>query len=573
LLSGADRPQTAALLTGGQSDTPTALTTDLSALRQRATEVPLTYQPVSLPALLEKACGILNAPSRPQRWIYLFSDLQRGSWPLAEGFRAEGLCVAVVDVGFAPVENVGITQLEVVGRPVLGETLVLQAMLLNASPQPRVVTATLRSNRADSATVIRRTLGPAGSGEEEAKIIFPLLAQEVGLWEGEVSLDPPDELSQDNLRRFALEIRPPLQARVIGEGEEVRWLSWALQPFEQADFPWPIAVRSAALNTLEAQELSSVEALFFCDVPRFDPLIAAEVAAFVRSGGTAIFLPGSRCDWEQCNTLFGPESEWPLLPAEFDAPVQEPMEAFANQRHPWLSGLYEQESDWPTIRLLQYYPLIPVSSSAETLLRSEQGSPLAMTGRYGEGRVVVFGFSPDTSWSNFPASDLFLPMMAKIALANVTDRPRSSYLAGSSVPIYLPPAASGEVAVTLPGGSVVMVPLRSTSQGPAATFTQTPMPGLYSWTLRSDPNLSGAFAVNAAGEESDLVSIPAETVKQWLIAAGAERVYVDTRLSGVQEQIQRDIRGRNWWDVLLACAIVLFLLEAILANRISARTE
>jgi hypothetical protein len=46
-----------------------------------------------------------------------------------------------------------------------------------------------------------------------------------------------------------------------------------------------------------------------------------------------------------------------------------------------------------------------------------------------------------------------------------------------------------------------------------------------------------------------------------------QRVYVAATLAEVNALASAQSTGRNWWDVLLAATILVFVFEAVIANR------
>jgi len=51
------------------------------------------------------------------------------------------------------------------------------------------------------------------------------------------------------------------------------------------------------------------------------------------------------------------------------------------------------------------------------------------------------------------------------------------------------------------------------------------------------------------------------------------RVYVAPTLAEVNALASAESQGRNWWDLLLAATILIFVFEAVIANRRSGGAE
>ena len=59
----------------------------------------------------------------------------------------------------------------------------------------------------------------------------------------------------------------------------------------------------------------------------------------------------------------------------------------------------------------------------------------------------------------------------------------------------------------------------------------------------------------------------AATFQRALRGRGLQRVYVGATLSDAHAAAAEQSQGRNWWDLLLAVAILVFVFEAVVANR------
>ena len=145
-----------------------------------------------------------------------------------------------------------------------------------------------------------------------------------------------------------------------------------------------------------------------------------------------------------------------------------------------------------------------------------------------------------------------------------------------------PPGAtpgSTAVHVTVPARDadgktrLASLPVRRTDEGDLVTFTDTAVTGVYRWKLvlpgvgPDDKLPAGTFCVNPHGAECNLEAIGADEFKASLRELGCRRVYVASTVEGVNKAASADAEGRNWWDLLLMLAVLVLVVEAVVANR------
>ncbi|HUU59741.1 MAG TPA: BatA domain-containing protein [Phycisphaerae bacterium] len=616
LLQGADRPALAALLTTNGGFVSQKLTGEaagtgetggLAMLRQEIEKTRLGYGRAPLHNRVRAAVEMLRDQTIPQKSIFLFSDLQRisaedllRSRDLAE---SEDIHLLVVHTGGARVNNVGIAKLEISGQRIVDQVLTLTATLVNSSPTDRVVDVALRVNGGLVGQKVRQSLAAAGREGSSANVRFHHVFSQAGTATGEVVVEQPDDLVQDNVRAFSLEIGGRIRALVVrgppGDpttpyllGPDAA-LRLALAPYSDESRPWSITPETVEADQFSSTSLNGVDVVFLCDVPSFTSEQAASIAEFAAGGGLVVFFLGPNVDPENYNQRFVQEiaAEGGLLPGRLQKPVGEVgptagavPTAFVDREHEYFKGLYETLEDYLSLIVQRYYTLKLSARGARTLIELENGDPLLLVKPFGDrrGRVVLCTTAASRLWSNLPMTGLFLPAVTRMSLSARQKTARDdNFLAGAPVPLYpeLPPGTAGKVTldVFLPPeddekSDVVTVPAARTAGGHKAEFTRTSRPGIYHWKASapgtdSGKEVSGAFAVHPDGGESDLASYAPDTFAIAMANRGIPRVYVGPTVADASAAASTVAKGRNWWDVLLVFAILLLVAESVVANR------
>ncbi len=610
LLSGDDRPSVAALLTTGAGFNSTSLSGGMEELRAQVTRTRIGYGPAALAQRFASAAKMLEADSSPRKAIYLFSDMQRTSFEqiaaLTDISAGRDIHLLVVDTSRGEVSNVGISDLQIAGQRVVDAVLEFTATLVNSSPTDKTVDVAFKVDGSAEAPRVRKTLRPAGLDGSSANVRFHHRFSRAGEVSGRVVLETSDDLAADNVRIFSLDIAGRVRAAVVrGEADTggpmspSSMLCMALDPYGREDRPWPI--RSAVIESPQfgSKDLDEADIAFFCEVPRLTAAQAKGIEQFTRHGGTSVFFLGPDVDAASYNEMLVQQipSEGGLLPGRLEKAVGDVGPGAASVAlaavdvaHPFFAGLYDSQADYLMVLVQRYYRISPSSNPGKCVVRLANGDPLVLVKSFGAGRVVLCTTTCGPGWSNLPITGLFLPMVARMSLAARRElNADPMYLAGAQVTIRPPltgqdaPGAGEKlfVNVTPPPEAgtaprVANLPLRPTGQGPSATFADTDEVGSYRWKVSREAAgaaPSGSFAVNPYGPETQIEPIRAPDFARAMKARQFSRVYVAPTLAEVNALASAESQGRNWWDLLLAATILIFVFEAVIANRRSGGAE
>lgn len=612
LLSGENKPTLAALIDTNGGHVSNELTADLEPLREQVNKTVIGAGVAEMLPHVQSAIDMLEKTNEPQKAIYVFSDLQLLSFEqlvtAADLSRAKDIHLLIIDTARTEVDNVGITGLEIAGQRVVDSTLEFSATITNSSTRDKTVDVGLRVAGQSLGAKISKSLSRAGEAGSSAVVKFRHRFANPGPVGGEVYIEQGDQLSQDNVRRFSLSIGGRVKVLVVRgysdptdspSMDPAMALLAALEPYAGAADapPWPIKATVIEGDKFASTSLAGVDAVFFCEMPAFTAEQAKALAEFVRDGRMACFFLGPNCNAKNYNEMFfldEMKSEGGLLPVHVGEGVGEvglEAEAFTvdwvDTAHEYFKGLLENMADYLTMQVQRYYKFIATPTPGQTLVRLSNGDPLAVTKRYGRGRVLCFASTCSPRWGSLYVAPVFLPMVHRASLmARVSQRGDDMYIAGARA-IIRPDRVPGGTEpilmnVTLPldaptPGATVTVSVQRTNEGPMAFFTQTTALGTYTWKL-SAANLtedipSGQFVVNPDGRESNLLSYTPDAFRGAMNRKGLARVYVGQTLQATNEAASLDAQGRNWWDVAAICAILFLVLEALVANRSRVKSE
>jgi hypothetical protein len=323
---------------------------------------------------------------------------------------------------------------------------------------------------------------------------------------------------------------------------------------------------------LSAAPLDSYQVVILCNVSALPDAVVAKLQNFVRSGGGLLIFSGDRLQMDNYNLKLV-QSSLPLLPAQIREKKLGP-EAAGDRvakldlTHPALQGISDallQES----LKSARFWGYSLASASGKSaLITLDNGAPLLLEQKVGNGRVLFMATSADRDWNDLPVKTAFLPLIQSL----------TNYLAGgkrgsldSGIPvgspkeILLPPSAVGKtLSITKPGKEVMEVPLVAEKERAAATIEQNDRAGIYRLNLPAagDQGISPprAYAVNPPFLESRLAEISERELQDKLKPIRVEVVPVDA--------LQQGGKRMDLALPLLVVLIVTLLLEGWVAQRI-----
>ncbi len=601
LLGGDDKPTLAGVIITNSPDSSREMTTSIEDLRRKILQVRPTCGEAPLDAAAARAMDMLRGEHVGKKSIYIFSDMQRSSFQrLIEAGDLAGdknIHLFIINTSGRETRDVGISSLKISGRPVADSLLTFEAELVNSSPTDQTVDILLRSDGDEK--IIRRakkTLSASGGKASKAAVSFRHRFRETATVTGEVLLENPDALAEDNVRRFCLTIGPRAEAVIVhGDGDyaATRPLRIGLEPFTDPQTPWPINMRTVAIGELDGGQLARADIVFLCDVPAFTAEQAGDIVSFASGGGTVVFFLGPAVSRENYNQRFMQEvtEGGGLLPGRLAEATGEvgptapavPLE-WVDMEHPYFAGLFADMNKYLLVLTQRYFRLEQSPVAPHVLMRLANGDPLLVTKNFGRGKVVLCTTAMSQNWANLRAEGavVIMPVMQRAALMSAgrnADAKQLAYQAAAQVTLALKPDLPDDavLTVTLPENSpgeqrVVPTAIQQNGDGAAAVFTDTQTPGEYRWRVvsPSDPDKSldeGAFVVNPAGDEADLAQITPDELLAALRRAGMEHVYIAGSLADAHAAAAETARGRNWWDILLAAALLVLVAESVIANR------
>ncbi|HUS90829.1 MAG TPA: BatA domain-containing protein [Phycisphaerae bacterium] len=534
---------------------------------------------------LEQAATLIDEVRAPAKECYLVSDSQDLSWrqvsekarkTMGEISAAGRLYYLNVATGTA--ENLAVTDFQMVSGAA------------RAGSMARYV-ATVRNSGRRAARNVPVTLTVAGKTADrrvvdavqpDQSVPVPLYAKfdTAGNVTVQVALEH-DAVLVDNLRYAAADVRQQVRVLLVDgdpgrgsdEGETI-YLVRALVPDPSKASQASLRLRRVAYVELPLQRLGDFDVVVLANVPDVHDAQVEALYNFVRLGGGLIVFLGDKINGRLLNTRFR-VGDVPLLPAELGLPLA----AARDEEVGW--PVEVTDPDHPLGRMLARLPrellaearvraLIrcrPAERARTILSAAGADEPLLIEGTLGRGRVVLYTSSADRDWGSVAINPAYLILLHE-AIGHLTRRSHErQFTVGEPLAVAVPPQVEArQFTLTSPEGD--SSPIQATeADGQRVAHCGLPdAPGFYrlQYDLKADPLM---MAVNVDPTESDVRTLPPDSLSEAFASLPM------TVLGGgdVFAEVKQARRGLELWRTFMLAALIVLLLEALLAKVFTSR--
>jgi hypothetical protein len=334
---------------------------------------------------------------------------------------------------------------------------------------------------------------------------------------------------------------------------------------------------------LLTEPLQNYAAVIAVNLPAPERDTAERLVQYVERGGNLIWTCGDNIYAEEYNRL---NDEWnnKLLPLPIlsqQAPeVDSGKDAwnidFMDGNYPAFRNLVNPRDLYTRVLVYRRIPFDMSKGAAPILASLDDGMPLLVQRRVGNGSVTFLGTGVHVSWTNFPIRPIFVPMMNQLIfqLAGV-EQTRLQTVAGQPLTFtFKEDERPQTVEIIPPSGEVLRRELKKGTDAKIGTtfvFEDTNQVGVY--TLRPLGTARAVqipFSVNIDGDELDSSGLTEEDCK--IRFAGTPYVFAQAgdEIDSTFDQLKR---GTSLWDMFLWIVLIVLVCEAFISNRFSQRKE
>ncbi|MCB1090669.1 MAG: hypothetical protein KDL87_04010, partial [Verrucomicrobiae bacterium] len=357
------------------------------------------------------------------------------------------------------IRNLAVTRVEFSRKIVGTDRPVEIAVTVENTGDESVTPESLELRTSDGGRHRDTALGQMAPGAKQT-ITFTHQFSEPGAQTVKALLSVEDEIPQDNAGDAALNIADSLKVLIVDGRPSGRFLTRASTFPALALAPSSLTLdpslapntsgaaiqgnddydpeRDEALDPVRflvepvivgAPELASMpdfdafDTIVLADVPRLSTESATELIEYVEGGGGLLIAPGQKVQADFYNGWKTVDGK-PFLPAmlgnspKFATGEETITPSAQTLSHPAFGKISgANRTDFATVQLHSWWPLqVPEAIAAETAVgaRLNTGEPLLAGRRVGAGQVLLLGATLDTTMSNLPTRQSFLPFIHEL---------------------------------------------------------------------------------------------------------------------------------------------------------------
>lgn len=390
----------------------------------------------------------------------------------------------------------------------------------------------------DGKTLTTRDVAVPANGR--AQVEFLSFDVPYGAHRGEIRIEPHDNLPNDDSFPFSIERSDPRKVLFLYAGNRPEQAFYYKSAMESAG-DTGLFVQPEPVELASRDDFTKFAYLVLDDIGDPGDQLSRALDDYVRRGGSILIALGSKTQ------NYG---RIPLLTDRFTNRADTQGAGFVDARHPALSGT-------ATLANVQFSesPLLSPRPGARIVAKLADGSPLLIEQPVGEGRVLVFASSLDNSLTDFPLHAVFVPFVAQTGryLAG-EEETLSNLVAGTPVPLRRTRDEATAADVIGPGEKHEL----SLNQASRALTFDLIHDGFYEIQRAGGRHL--LFAVHADRRESNLTTVPAETLALW-------RNTGNTPVEAQPGTVERQTQPWSLWRYALLLVLAAALTESMFASR------
>ncbi len=564
VVSFASRPEVIA----GLEPPEDAATTSLQRARTAINGIEPTQEKTNYLTAMQRAQEMLLQTADEENvslTVHIISDFQKMGMPQrAEGWKlSPRVQFNPVEIGEGPAPNVSIQD--------LGLTIDSQGRLRLRAKVKNWVDATTRACNVALVTggepAASQTVDvPPGNA---ARVMFELPAQQTRQVFGWLQLDS-DALNVDNRRYFSWSAPPKVRTLVLGApNTDERWpgawlIGKALPGGPNA--PWIVDTCTQADLDAKLGVPNPPRLIIAADLDGLTADTATRLLEFVEGGGRLLLLLDAQLKPDTANTLLlqnlGVASDGFMY--NDLSPYRYSVLEWVDLNHPiFMPFRGAQFNNFTQIKFYNHHKLRITDEGRVTPLarfgsaRTLESPPAMTESALGEGRIIVWSFGADLTWSDLPKSPRFVPLLHE-TLAHLADlnEVRNEWTVGDNVLEDTAATISGELKP-----DATAAPAAWTEDGRLTGA------GLVAWSDEPEPDR--IEAVNVDADESDGTRISTGEFELRLCAApDLRRVAGVARTPEEAELLQTD-EGQEFGHFLIVALLLSLLLETAYTRYLS----
>ncbi|MDD4870378.1 MAG: BatA domain-containing protein [Kiritimatiellae bacterium] len=402
----------------------------------------------------------------------------------------------------------------------------------------------------------------------EAEELFALPQLRPGKHSARIQ-SPSDNLPIDNNFYYTIRVKEKLPTLCVGTQNDAFFVMKALNP--SGDSNATINVKQITPDQLPSETLAAYSCIFLCNAIPLAGQDLVVIEQYVRSGGLLVIMPGDKATIEDYKA-------WSVLPGKPAATIDLPLELkkkmlrWEKPQHALLRNLQLLPGSAPVVTITRQlkWAKDTLNEGEESIISAGAEDPFLMHRPVGNGATLLFSVAGDRSWSSFPLSPFFLPLMHQVVQFGAGIRGEAPYiLAGKNLSLtdILPEANQNS---TIQNPNKENVPIRTAIvENKTSLYVESMQsPGIYMLAPQNGDPAPG-LAVNIDRIESNLAVVKREDIPKKI---GTKMIYTAENKEELAKQLKDYRVGQTMGEQFLWLLLLLSIAEVFYANRLAKAT-
>ena len=547
-------------------------TTNIDMLVDAINKIQLSSETTHYASALELTDAIITESVFSSTEVVLLSDFQRNGWDGSEEiWLSEGVMLTPIDLGMKDPTNFAITKVTFTSHEIQRRNGIKAFARVSYEAPKGNPSKTISVSMEINSRLIQSTsvdIFPNTS----AVVSFDSFSLPEGSSRGTVRLGE-DMLVTDNVFHFVIRPRQKLSVLILdGSQGESFYLERALSVGEQPTF----RVERVNNENFSSTELYGRSVVILNGIRLLNNSDGELLKDFVVKGGGLLIILNEQEDKNELQS-----HSWGLLPQQIGLMAERSLSGSGRLEYlDYQSPVFEMFSspyagDFSVAKFFRY---ITFEETAEdrVLARFDDGTAALVEKSIGEGRVLIWTSSLDTSDNDLALQPVFLPFVHQLVEHTATSKVPDSwytvsetadlnhYLENSGiVPDISANGIEQDIVVLSPSGARSLVPMTK-----KRTLLSIGEQGFYEIRLQGVKTpvvQSTSIAVNLDVMESDLsVMDPEELVASVSFGDRGGLKFIDSNLTGAEKENRKEF----WWYLLVG-VFLLLVAETAMSNRLT----
>ncbi len=514
-----------------------------------------------LSAVQVARAALLREQTGREQELYIFTDGQAVAWREQEGGADDAEAAATKNLSYyltvlGPPTPVNLSPVSLEMKPLL--------LAPDAPARLRVRTEHHGPDResilrlvVDEEEIGRRPLRLSADAPAEAEFTLP--PRPPGVYPARVET-PQDALAFDDTFHFLVRVRDRLPVLCVGTQQDTIYLMTALRTAMSAGAG--LEPERIDVTALADYPLHQAAAVFLCNALPLAGQTLAPLEDYVQAGGLVVVFPGAQAtaaDYEAWTTL--PLQE--ITIKDLARLERASTLSWSGMDDHGLMRRFQRGLAAPRLSINRHLAGTALAENARVLISQGPQTPFLLERDVGKGKLLLFTVAADRTWSDFPLSPFYLPLLAQLVEYSAgigTAAP--FYWAANSLPLdEIVPGATRETALFNPANK--RVPISSAVIEGIAELRAENLdePGIY-----RAADQTATLAINVPRTESDLAPLSDKELEEIL---DADPVYLARDEETLLRLVEDNNVGRTFGEHLLWIVMVLVAIEFIYANHLA----